>query len=71
MSVSFGGGYLRTKLELLRLRRSLRTAERVYRILEDKRDVLVRRINELIDEAQELREALNAKLSEAYQELIT
>ncbi|MEN3048141.1 MAG: V-type ATP synthase subunit D [Candidatus Caldarchaeales archaeon] len=70
MSVAFGGGYLRTRLELLRLRRSLRTAERVYRILEDKRDVLVRRINELIDEAQELREALSAKLSEAYQELI-
>ncbi|MCS7095282.1 MAG: V-type ATP synthase subunit D [Thaumarchaeota archaeon] len=71
MSVSFGGGYLRTRLELLRLRRSLRTAERVYRILEDKRDVLVRRINELIDEAQELREALTVKLAEAYQELIT
>ncbi|MEM2042222.1 MAG: V-type ATP synthase subunit D, partial [Nitrososphaerota archaeon] len=64
MSVSFGGGYLKTRLELLQLKRSLRTAERVYRILEDKRDVLVRTLNELIDQAQELREAITDRLEE-------
>jgi V/A-type H+-transporting ATPase subunit D len=71
MSVSFGGGYLKTRLELLRLKRSLRTAERVYRILEDKRDVLVRTLNELIDQAQELREAITGRLEEAYSDLST
>ncbi|MDJ0275094.1 MAG: V-type ATP synthase subunit D [Nitrososphaerota archaeon] len=69
MSVSFGGGYLKTRLELLQLKRSLRTAERVYRILEDKRDVLVRTLNELIDQAQELREAITDRLEEAYSDL--
>lgn len=70
MSVSFGGGYLKTKLELIRLRRSVRVAQRVYRILEDKRDVLVRRLNELIEEAQESRDRLTAPLSEAYYSIL-
>ncbi len=66
MSVSFGGGYLKTKLELIRLKRSVRVAERVYKILEDKRDVLVARLNELIEQAQRHREQLIYMLSEAY-----
>lgn len=70
MSVSFGGGYLRTKLELIRLKRAVRTAQRVYKILEDKRDVLVRRLNELIDEAQSLREQLQTPVSEMYDSLV-
>lgn len=70
MSVSFGRGYLRTRLELIRLRRAIRTAERVYRILEDKRDVLISKLNELIDEAQELRNRALSSLSESYNHLI-
>lgn len=66
MSISFGGGYLKTKLELLRLRRSVRVAERVYSILEDKRDVLVNRLNELIEQAKRYREQLIELLSDAY-----
>ncbi|MEM4206775.1 MAG: V-type ATP synthase subunit D, partial [Nitrososphaerota archaeon] len=66
MSVSFGGGYLKTKLELIRLRRSVRVAERVYSILEDKRDVLVTRLNELIEQAKHYREQLTELLTDAY-----
>ncbi len=66
MSVSFGGGYLKTKLELIRLKRSVRVAERVYSLLEDKRDVLIARLNELIDQAQHFREQLIEALSDAY-----
>lgn len=66
MSVSFGGKYLPTKLELIRIRRSLRVAQNVYRILEDKRDILVRRLNELIEEAEEARQKLMEPLMKAY-----
>ncbi|MEM2909471.1 MAG: V-type ATP synthase subunit D [Nitrososphaerota archaeon] len=66
MSVSFGGKYLPTKLELIRIRRSLQVAQNVYRILEDKRDILVRRLNELIEEAEEARRKLMEPLMKAY-----
>ncbi len=71
MSVSFGRGYLRTRLELIRLRRAVRTAQRVYRILEDKRDVLISRLNELVEEAQELRNRALSNLSESYRHLLS
>lgn len=70
MSVAFGRGYLRTRLELIRLRRSVRTAQRVYRILEDKRDVLIRRLNELVEEAQEMRNRALSNLSESNKHLL-
>ncbi len=66
MSVSFGGKVLPTKLEMIRIRRSLQVAKSVYRILEDKRDVLVRRLNELIEKVEEEREKITGPLSEAY-----
>ena len=69
MSVSFGGKYLPTKLELIRIRRSLQVAQNVYRILEDKRDILVRRLNELIEEAEEERRKLTEPLMKAYDAL--
>ncbi|MEM0204940.1 MAG: V-type ATP synthase subunit D [Nitrososphaerota archaeon] len=69
MSVSFGGKYLPTKLELIRIRRSLQVAQNVYRILEDKRDILVRRLNELIEEAEEARRKLMEPLMKAYDAL--
>ncbi len=69
MSVSFGGKFLPTKLEMIRIKRSLQVAKSVYRILEDKRDVLVRRLNDLIDIAEAEREKLVEPLSEAYSAL--
>ncbi|GBC70774.1 V-type sodium ATPase subunit D [Candidatus Calditenuaceae archaeon HR02] len=71
MSVAFGRGYLRTRLELIRLRRAVRTAQRVYRILEDKRDVLITRLNELVEEAQELRNRALSNLTESYRQLLS
>ncbi|MEM4164115.1 MAG: V-type ATP synthase subunit D [Candidatus Caldarchaeum sp.] len=66
MSVSFGGKFLPTKLELIRVRRSLQVAKAIYRILEDKRDVLVRRLNDLVDVAEAEREKMAEPLRQAY-----
>ncbi len=70
MSVAFGRGYLRTRLELIRLRRAVRTATRVHGILEDKRDVLINRLNQLIEEAEALRSRALEGLTEAYNDLL-
>lgn len=66
MSVSFGGKFLPTKLELIRVRRSLSVARNVHRILEDKRDVLINKLNEMIERAERARIELYAPLREAY-----
>ncbi|MEM1775522.1 MAG: V-type ATP synthase subunit D [Nitrososphaerota archaeon] len=70
MSVSFGKGYLPTKLELIRIRRSLAVARNVHRILEDKRDVLINKLNEVIERAEETREKLITPLMESYSNLV-
>jgi len=69
MSVSFGRTALPTKIELIRIRRSLQVSRVVHKILEDKREVLLRRLDELIGEATKAREDLWGPLSEAYQAL--
>lgn len=69
MSVSFGGKVLPTKLEMIRLRRSLQVAKSVHRILEDKRDVLIRRLNDLIERAEKEREGIVEPLTRAYSSL--
>ncbi len=69
MSVSFGGKVLPTKLEMIRLRRSLQVARGVYRILEDKRDVLIRRLNDLIEKAERERDEITEPLTQAYSAL--
>lgn len=69
MSVSFGGKFLPTKLELIRIRRSLTVARNVHRILEDKRDVLINKLNEMIEKAEQARTRLASPLKEAYTSL--
>ncbi|MEM0384708.1 MAG: V-type ATP synthase subunit D [Candidatus Caldarchaeum sp.] len=70
LSVSgFGGKFLPTKLELIRVRRSLQVARSIYRILEDKRDVLVKRLNDLVDVAEAEREKMVEPLKQAYASL--
>ena len=69
MSVSFGRKFLPTKIELIRIKRSLRVAKSVYKILEDKREVLLRRLDELIEQAGKAREDLWAPLTDAYKAL--
>lgn len=66
MSVSFGGKFLPTKLELIKIRRSLAVAKNVHRILEDKRDVLINKLNEMIERAEKARTELYAPLRDAY-----
>ena len=66
MSVSFGRKVLPTKIELIRLRRSLKVSETIHKILEDKRDVLLRRLDEMIDKASKARDETWNPLSDAY-----
>ena len=69
MSVSFGRKFLPTKIELIRIKRSLSVARAVYKILEDKREVLLRRLDELIEQAGKAREDLWSPLTDAYRAL--
>lgn len=69
MSVSFGSRVLPTKIELIRLKRSLAVSKTVHKILEDKREVLLKRLDEMIDKAQKAREAASKPLLEAYRSL--
>jgi len=58
-----------TKLELIKIKRSLTVAKSVYKILEDKRDVLLKSIDEMIDEASKARNEMTEPLSNAYRSL--
>lgn len=58
-----------TRIELIRLKRSLRVAEKVHDILEDKREVLLRRLDEVIEQARKGREEIWTPLTEAYRAL--
>ncbi|MEM1995284.1 MAG: V-type ATP synthase subunit D [Nitrososphaerales archaeon] len=69
MSVSFGRKFLPTKIELIRIKRSLSVARSVYKILEDKREVLLKRLDELIEQAGAAREELWGPLLDAYRAL--
>ncbi len=66
MSVATGGKVLPTKIELIKTRRSLVTARRVYRVLDDKREVLLKRLDEMIQQASSAREEIWQPLSDAY-----
>jgi V/A-type H+-transporting ATPase subunit D len=64
--MSFGRGVLPTKIELIRIRRSLKVARMVHKILDDKREVLLKRIDEMIEEANKAREDIWAPLEQVY-----
>ena len=66
MPGSFGGNILPTKIELIRLRRSLKVSETIHKILKDKRDVILRKLDEMIDEASKARDETWKPLSDAY-----
>ena len=66
MSVASGSGVLPTKIELIGTRRRLQTAVRVKKVLDDKRDVLLKRLDEMIQEASKARDQISQPLSEAY-----
>ena len=66
MSVSFGSAVLPTKIELIRIKRSLKVAKMVHKILDDKREVLLKRIDEMIEEASKAREDIWTPLETIY-----
>jgi V/A-type H+-transporting ATPase subunit D len=55
-----------TKLELIRLRRSVVVAKNIYNILDDKREVLLRKLNEYMDEATRASKSLNVSVLKGY-----
>ncbi len=56
-----------TKIELIKFKRSLKVAKMVHKILDDKREVLLKRIDEMIEEASKAREELWAPLQDVYE----
>ena len=66
MSVASGSSVLPTKIELISTRRRLQTAVRVKNVLDDKRDVLLKRLDEMIQRASAARDEISQPLSEAY-----
>ncbi|MBI5133637.1 MAG: V-type ATP synthase subunit D [Thaumarchaeota archaeon] len=63
---AFGRNALPTKIELIRIKRSLKVAKMVHKILDDKREVLLKRIDEMIEEANKAREDIWAPLETIY-----
>lgn len=66
MSVASGSNVLPTKIELIGTRRRLQTARRVKKVLDDKRDVLLKRLDEMIQEASKARDEISEPLADAY-----
>lgn len=55
-----------TKIELIKYKRSLKVAKMVHKILDDKREVLLKRIDEMIEEASKAREEIWSPLQDVY-----
>ena len=66
MSVASGSNVLPTKIELIGTRRRLSTARRVKKVLDDKRDVLLKRLDEMIQQATQARDEISQPLADAY-----
>ena len=66
MSVASGSSVLPTKIELIGTRRRLVTARRVKKVLDDKRDVLLKRLDEMIQQATTARDEISQPLADAY-----
>jgi V/A-type H+-transporting ATPase subunit D len=64
--MSFGGRVTATKIELIKIRRSMQVAKMVHKILDDKREVLLKKIDEMIEEANKAREDIWTPLDEIY-----
>ena len=65
--MSFGQNVTATKIELFKYKRSNQVASMVQKILDDKRKVLLKNIEEMISEAQKTRGGIWDPLQEIYQ----
>lgn len=64
--MSFGGKVTATKIELIKIRRSMQVGKMVHKILDDKREVLLKKIDEMIEEANKARGDIWTPLAEIY-----
>src|SRR6185503_8935473 len=64
--MSFGKQVIATKIELIKIRRSMQISKMVHKILDDKREVLLKKIDEMIDEANKAREDIWHPLDDIY-----
>jgi V/A-type H+/Na+-transporting ATPase subunit D len=64
--MSFGKNVTATKIELIKIRRSLQVSTMVHKILDDKREVLRKKIDEMIEEANKTRGDIWSPLSDIY-----
>jgi V/A-type H+/Na+-transporting ATPase subunit D len=64
--MSFGKRVSATKIELIKIRRSTQVAKMVHKILDDKREVLLKKIDEMIEEANKARGDIWSPLGEIY-----
>jgi V/A-type H+-transporting ATPase subunit D len=64
--MSFGSQPVATKIELIKIRRSMQVAKMVHKILDDKREVLLKKIDEMIEEASRARDDIWTPLSDIY-----
>ncbi len=66
MSVATGSSVLPTKIELIGTRGRLQMAKRVKKVLDDKREVLLKRMDEMIQQASQARNEISQPLADAY-----
>lgn len=64
--MSFGGRVTATKIELIKIRHSMQVGKMVHKILDDKREVLLKKIDEMIEEANKARGDIWSPLGEIY-----
>src|SRR3954454_4211653 len=64
--MSFGTRVSATKIELIKIRRSMQVSKMVHKILDDKREVLLKKIDEMIEEANKARGDIWSPLGEIY-----
>jgi V/A-type H+/Na+-transporting ATPase subunit D len=67
--MSFGKQVIATKIELIKIRRSMQISKMVHKILDDKREVLLKKIDEMIDEANKAREDIWDPLDDIYRSI--
>lgn len=59
-----------TRMEMLKLKKRLKTAEQGHKLLKDKRDGLMKEFIKIIKEARELRKKIEPELQNAFQDFI-
>ena len=59
-----------TRMEMLKIKKRLKTVEQGHKLLKDKRDGLMKEFIKIIKEARELRKKIEPELQNAFQDFI-